>query len=67
MTKVICCRDSGGDCNWVYRGEDCTWTGRADTKEELLIKVNEHVKKDHGLPELTPALLEKVRAIIKDE
>ena len=61
MAKVICCKDSGGDCDWVYRGDECTWTGRAETEVELLEKVSEHVRKDHGFPELAPALLEKIK------
>jgi predicted small metal-binding protein len=39
MTKSISCADVGADCNW---------SATAETEEELMKKVAEHAKEEHG-------------------
>ena len=58
MAKVIHCRDVGFDCDGVIR---------AETEEEALKMVAEHAKTAHGLVEVTPAVVEKVKAVMRDE
>lgn len=55
MTKEIRCRDVGVDCDWVASGE---------TEEEIMKKVAEHAKKDHGMDEIPEELVQRVRAAI---
>ena len=55
--KTITCRDVG---------PDCAFTASADTEEELLQKVAAHAS-EHGIVEVTPELIEKVKSAIKDE
>jgi len=56
MTKEIRCRDVGVDCDWVATGE---------TEEEIMKKAAEHAKKDHGMNEIPPELVQRVREAIK--
>lgn len=58
MAKVICCRDVGVDCDFVARGE---------TEEDVLKQCAEHARSAHGIDELPPELMEKVRSGIRDE
>ncbi len=58
MAKVLHCRDVGFDCDGVIR---------AETEEELLKQVAEHAKTAHNLKEVTPEIVEKVRAAIREE
>lgn len=44
---------------------ECTFTADAATEDELLAKVAAHAAHDHGVTEITPELLAKVRAAIK--
>ncbi len=55
MTKELRCREVGVDCDWVATGE---------TEEEIMKKAAEHAKKDHGMNEIPPELVQKVRAAI---
>ena len=59
MAKVIECSrvDPSSGCRHVVRGE---------TEEEVLRKAAEHAK-EHGIREVTPELLAKVKASIRDE
>jgi predicted small metal-binding protein len=59
MEKVLYCNkvDPSSDCKEVIRGK---------TNEEVLRKVKIHAK-EHGIREITPALLEKVKASIEEE
>jgi predicted small metal-binding protein len=57
MKKQIACHD-------VVPG--CKFTATATTEEELLAKVAAHAGHDHGVTEVTPELLAKVRAAVKD-
>jgi predicted small metal-binding protein len=56
--KAIRCRDIGVDCDFEARGE---------TVEEVLTKCSEHGKSAHGMNELPPELVEKVKGAIRDE
>ncbi len=58
MAKII-------DCGKVNPESGCGHVIRAETEEELLQKVAEHAKEDHGL-EPTPELIAKVRAHIEE-
>jgi len=44
----------------------CAKTFRAETEEEVLAQAGEHAVRDHAL-EVTPELVEQVRARIRDE
>jgi len=55
MTKAIACGD-------VVPG--CAFRTEAATEEELLKRVAAHAKDVHGVTDVTPELLSKVRAAI---
>lgn len=57
MTKSIKCSDAGVDCDW---------SATAETEDELMTKVQAHAK-EHGFNEITPELLQKVKAAIRDQ
>ncbi len=59
MGKII-------DCNKVNPTSDCTHVVRGATEEELLRNAAEHAK-DHGIVEVTPELMEQIKASIEDE
>jgi predicted small metal-binding protein len=44
---------------------DCPFTASAATEEELLQQVAAHAAHDHGITEITPELVAKVKAAIK--
>ncbi|MFQ5793663.1 MAG: DUF1059 domain-containing protein [Candidatus Bipolaricaulia bacterium] len=58
MAKVLHCRDVGMDCDFV---------ARAETEEEILKQAAEHVQTVHDMKEIPEELVEKVRAVIRDE
>ena len=58
MEKVIRCRDVGFDCNGVIK---------AKTEEEALRLAAEHAMKVHGLKEITPEIVAKVKSVIRTE
>jgi predicted small metal-binding protein len=58
MAKVLKCRDVGVDCDFVVRGA---------TVEEILVKAEEHARKDHGYSDIPTELAEKVKAAIQEE
>jgi len=58
MAKSIKCSDAGVDCDW---------SATAETEEELLKKVHEHAKEEHGFTEMPQELLAKVKENIKDQ
>jgi len=45
---------------------DCPFTATAATEDELLKSVAAHAAHDHGITEVSPELLEKVKAAIKN-
>lgn len=57
MAKEIRCRDVGVDCDFVAQGKD---------EQELMTKVGEHAKNDHGIQTIPDELLSKVKAAIHD-
>lgn len=58
MTKIVNCRDVGFDCDGVVKGE---------TEEETLSRVAEHASSVHGLAEVTPDVVEKVKSVMREE
>ena len=58
MSKVLKCRDVGVDCDFEACG---------DTVEEVLQQCSDHAKADHGMDEIPPELVERVRAAIHEE
>ena len=58
MAKVIHCKDVGFDCEGVVR---------ADSEEQVLLLAAEHAKSAHGVSELSDEMVEKVKAVIRDE
>ncbi len=59
MGKVV-------DCAKVDPSTGCSHVVRGETEEELMRNAEEHAK-EHGLVEVTPELMERVRANIRDE
>lgn len=57
MTKSISCEDAG---------KDCGWSATAETEDELMQKVAEHVQADHKDLELNEENIAKVKSLIKD-
>ncbi len=59
MTKIVECAkvDPSSGCTHVVRGKD---------DEEVLKNAMEHAK-EHGICEVTPELMAKVKAAIRDE
>ena len=58
MAKSIKCSDTGVECDW---------SATAETEDELLKKVQEHAKDEHGFTEIPQELLAKVKENIKDQ
>ena len=58
MSKILECArvDPSSGCQHIIRGE---------TEEEILQKAAEHAK-GHGIREVTPELIERVKANIRD-
>jgi len=55
---VLKCRDLGVACDWVGRGANV---------DEVMQKAAEHARKDHGMTQIPPEMVEKAKAAIKDE
>lgn len=58
MTKIIYCRDVGFDCEGVIR---------AATEEEALRMVIEHAKTVHGLDQISPEVVNKVKSVMVED
>ncbi len=58
MEKIIKCRDVGYDCDGVIR---------AKTEEEALNMAAAHAKQVHGLNEVTPEVVEKIKSVMTEE
>jgi predicted small metal-binding protein len=58
MAKVIRCKDVGFDCPGVIE---------APTEEQALKQAAEHAKSAHGIREITPDILAKVKKAMHDE
>ena len=59
MSKIIY-------CNEVAPGSQCDHVVRGATEEEALRNAAEHAKQ-HGIVEVTPELVAKVKAAMRDE
>ena len=59
MGKVV-------DCAKVDPSTGCSHVVRGETEEALMKNAQEHAK-EHGLVEVTPELMERVRANIRDD
>jgi predicted small metal-binding protein len=57
MAKVIHCRDVGFDCDGVIR---------AETEDEALQMAAQHARTVHGLQEVTPEVVQKVKSVMRD-
>jgi predicted small metal-binding protein len=58
MTKVLRCREVGLDCDFE---------ARAETSEELFRQAAEHGKAAHGIREVTPELVERMKKAVREE
>ena len=47
-------------------GVECKWEGTADTEEELMAKVAEHIADEHKMIQITDSIRLKVKAFIRD-
>jgi predicted small metal-binding protein len=56
--KVVRCRDVGFDCNGVVR---------APTEREALEQVALHAKEVHGVDQVPPEVVSKVKDVMRDE
>ncbi len=59
MSKII-------DCNKVNPASGCAHVVRGETEDELLRKAAEHAK-EHGIVDVTPELMEMIKANIEEE
>jgi len=57
MTKSISCSDAG---------KDCEWSASADTEEDLMVKVTEHVLEHHKEIELNDKNIASIKLLIKE-
>ena len=57
MAKSIKCMDVGVACDFE---------ARAENEEELMKKVHEHARTAHGMNEIPPELVAKVKKAIRD-
>jgi len=59
MGKTLNCKDLGD--------LECTWQGKAETEEELIELAKVHGREAHAITEVSPELMEQIKAAIKDE
>ena len=58
MKKVIRCKDVGFDCEGVIK---------ANTENEALALAADHAKKVHGLKDVTPEIVAKIKSVMRTE
>jgi predicted small metal-binding protein len=58
MEKVIRCRDVGFDCDGVIK---------AKTEKEALTLAADHARTVHGVKEITPEIVDKIKAVMTEE
>ena len=61
MTLTLACKDTGTVCDFV---------ARAETEEALMAQIATHAKEVHAYTDEQlndPALIEKIKAIVKEE
>ena len=56
--KTMSCREVGMDCDFVAKGE---------SEQEIMQQAAEHARTDHGMTEIPPEVVDKVKAAIHDE
>ena len=59
MGKTLSCKELGSI--------ECTWEGKAETEEELIQLAKEHGRDAHDITEVSPELMEQMKAAIKDD
>lgn len=52
----LSCRDVGVDCDFIARGKD---------ENEIMRKLEEHAKKEHGMKEIPQEIRTKARKALK--
>ena len=57
MAKSISCSDAG---------KDCGWSATAETEEDLMSQVREHVLSDHKEIELNEENISGIKSLIKE-
>ena len=57
MTKSISCSDAG---------KDCGWSATAESEEDLMSQVKEHVLADHKEIELNEESISSIKSLIKE-
>jgi predicted small metal-binding protein len=57
MAKSISCSDAG---------KDCGWSATAESEEELMGKVKDHVLADHKEMELNEESISGIKSLIKE-
>lgn len=57
MSTIIVCREVGLECDGVVQ---------ADGQEEALAAAAAHVREAHGLEEMPPELVERVRSVMRE-
>ncbi|HJR43285.1 MAG TPA: DUF1059 domain-containing protein [Gemmatimonadaceae bacterium] len=57
MTQTIACND-------IMPG--CQYKAEAENEQELMAKVARHAAQAHGITEITPEILQKVRGAIRE-
>ena len=60
MAKVLRCKHIGPDTN-------CTFEARGATTDDILQQVAAHAGAVHGIKKVTPELVEKAQANIREE
>jgi len=58
MAKIL-------ECAKVDPSSGCTYVVRGETEEEVLQKASEHAK-EHGIREVTPEMIKRVRESIQN-
>jgi predicted small metal-binding protein len=58
MDKVIHCRDVGFDCDGVIK---------AQTEEQALALAADHARNVHGVRQITPEIVEKIKSVMREE
>ena len=58
MSKVIYCREVGFDCDGKVS---------AETEEEAVAKAAKHAMEVHGVQEISPEIVAKVKSVVRDE
>ena len=57
MAKVLRCRDVGMDCDFVATGQN---------EQDVLAQAAEHARKDHGMDNIPPDVMSKVKAAVHE-